>query len=178
LSRAPRLVLDQPQLVKKVVFPLEILPWTTLLSALFHTSVNLLVLLAAATALRGELSLSVICLPLVLLPLLPLMLGLSWFLAALGVFVRDVGQVIGMVLNLLMFLSPIFYPMSALPERWQPLLALNPLTPVIEQTRHVVMEGRWPDWSTLAALAAISVLVAWLGGCWFAATRKGFGDVL
>ncbi|MCX7176995.1 MAG: ABC transporter permease [Proteobacteria bacterium] len=178
LSRAPRLVLDQPQLVKKVVFPLEILPWTALLSALFHTAVNLCVLLAAAAAVRGELSLSIISLPLVFLPLLPLLLGLSWFLASLGVFVRDVGQVIGMALNLLMFLSPVFYPMSSLPERWQPWLALNPLTPVIEQTRRVVMESQWPDWTMLAIFAACSVSAAWLGGLWFATTRKGFADVL
>ena len=178
LSRAPRLVLDQPQLVKKVVFPLEILPWTALLSSLFHTAVNLAVLLAAAAALHGQLSWSVLSLPLVFLPLLPLLIGLSWFLAALGVFVRDVGQVIGMVLNLLMFLSPVFYPMSSLPESWQPWLALNPLTPVIEQTRRVVMEGQWPDLSLLAIFAAFSLLVAWLGGLWFAATRKGFADVL
>lgn len=178
LSRAPRLVLDQPQLVKKVVFPLEILPWTTLLSALFHTVVNLSVLVVAAAAVRGELSPSVLALPLVFLPLLPLLMGLSWFLASLGVFVRDVSQVIGMALNLLMFLSPVFYPMSSLPERWQPWLALNPLTPVIEQTRRVVMAGLWPDWTVLATLAAGSLLLAWLGGMWFAATRKGFADVL
>jgi len=178
LNRAPRLVLDQPQLVKKVVFPLEILPWATVLSALFHTAINLAVLLVAAVTLRGELSLSAVSLPLVFLPLVPLMMGLSWFLASLGVFVRDVGQVIGTALNLLMFLSPVFYPMSALPERWQPWLALNPLAPVIEQTRRVVMDGLWPDWPTLTLFLVCSVFAAWLGGLWFAATRKGFADVL
>ncbi len=178
VGRAPRLVLDRPNLVKKVIFPLEILPWTTLLASAFHAAINCLALLAAAAALRGSLPPSALALPLVLLPLVPALLGVSWFLAALGVFVRDVGQIIALALNLLLFLSPVFYPLSALPERWQVWLMLNPLAAVIEQTRRVVLEGAWPDWSLLASQFAAGMVVAWLGARWFAATRKGFADVL
>lgn len=178
VSRAPRLVLDQPNLVKKVVFPLEILPWVAVLAGLFHLALNLVALLGAAAIARGGLSPSVLALPLVLAPFVPLLLGLAWFLAALGVYVRDVGQVTTLAVSLLMFLSPVFYPVSSLPEQWQPWLRANPLTPVMEQLRHVTLDGRWPDWSQLLLELLIASAVAWAGARWFAATRKGFADVL
>lgn len=178
LGRAPRLVLDQPNLVKKVIFPLEILPWTALFATLFHAAVNCFVLVLATLVFRGALPVTVLALPLVLLPLVPFLLGMSWFLAALGVYVRDIGQVIALLLNLLLFLSPVFYPTTALPERWQPWLLLNPLAGVIEQTRAVTLAGLWPDWGLLAAQLAVASALAWLGAIWFAKTRKGFADVI
>jgi len=178
LSQAPRLITDQPNLVKKVVFPLEILPWVAILVSLFHFAINLAVLLAAAAVFHGGLSLTVLALPVVLIPLLPLLLGLAWFLAALGVFVRDVSQVMSMVVGLLMFLSPVFYPTSALPPQWQPWLKANPLTPAIEQMRRVVLDGLWPDWEQCLIFAVVGCLVCWAGARWFAAARQGFADVL
>ncbi len=177
-NRAPRLVLDEPNLVKKVVFPLEILPWVAVLAGLFHLALSLVALLAAAAIARGGLPLSVLALPLVLAPFVPLLLGLAWFLAALGVFVRDMQQVTTLLVSLLMFLSPVFYPISSLPSQWQPWLRANPLTPVIEQLRRVVLDGLWPDWPQLALHLAIASAVAWAGARWFAATRKGFADVI
>jgi len=178
LNRAPRLVLDQPNLVKKVVFPLEILPWIPPLAGLFHLALNLALLLVATAFDRGGLPLSVLALPLVLLPLLPLLLAIGWFLAALGVFVRDIGQIMPTVSSLLLFLSPVFFPPSSLPTDWQPWLNLNPLTLIIEQARRVVLDGLWPEWGSLAVYLLLASVAAWLGGLWFQATRKGFADVL
>ncbi len=178
VNRAPRLVLDQPNLVKKVVFPLEILPWVAVLAGLFHLALNLIVLLIAVAVSRGGLPPTVLALPLVLVSLVPLLLGLSWFLAALGVYVRDVGQIATLVVSLMMFLSPVFYPVSSLPERWQLWLRANPLTPTIEQLRRVALDGLWPDWSQLALHLLLASVMAWLGARWFAATRRGFADVL
>ncbi len=178
VSRAPRLVLDQPNLVKKVVFPLEILPWVAVLAGLFHLLLNLAVLLGAVAFTRGGLPYTIIALPLVVTCLVPLLLGLGWFLAGLGVFLRDVGQITSLVVSLLMFLSPVFYPISSVPERWQPWLLANPLTPVMEQLRRVVLEGLWPEWSQLALHLVIACMLAWAGARWFAATRKGFADVI
>lgn len=177
-SRAPRLVLDQPNLVKKVVFPLEILPWVAVLAGLFHLALNLAVLLVAAAVTRGGLSPGALSLPLLLASFVPLLLGLSWFLASLGVFIRDVGQITALLVSLLIFLSPVFYPVSILPEHWQPLLRANPLTPMIEQVRRVTLEGMWPDWTQLVLQFAVGIAVAWLGARWFSLTRKGFADVL
>ncbi|OGA18737.1 MAG: ABC transporter permease [Betaproteobacteria bacterium RIFCSPLOWO2_12_FULL_63_13] len=178
VNNAPRLVLNQPNLVKKVVFPLEILTWVTVLAGLFHLVLNLAVLLAAAGLARGGLPLTVVALPLVLAPFVPLLLGLAWFLAALGVYLRDIGQITTLVVNLLLFLSPIFYPLSMLPARWHPWLQANPLTPVIEELRRVTLEGQWPHWSQLALNLVVGLAVAWLGARWFAATRNGFADVI
>jgi lipopolysaccharide transport system permease protein len=171
-------VLDQPNLVKKVVFPLEILPWVAVIAGLFHLTLNLSVLVLVATLAHGKLQLTLLALPLVMAPFVPLLLGLAWFLAALGVFLRDVGQVTGMAISLLMFLSPVFYPVSSLPEQWQQWLYFNPMTVVIEQTRRVALEGAWPEWEKLAAFAVLACVCSWAGASWFAATRRGFADVL
>ena len=178
MARAPRLVLDQPNLVKKVVFPLEILPWVAILAGIFHLVINLAVLLTATLVTRGSLPPTIVALPLIVAAFLPLLLGFSWLLAALGVFLRDIGQLIGMVMTALMFLSPVFYPAEALPKRWQPLLSFNPMTLPIEQLRRIMLDGLWPNWDSLALYAAAALLIGWLGAGWFAATRKGFADVL
>lgn len=178
VSRAPNLVLGNVNYVKKVIFPLEVLPWVTLGSALFHALVNLAVLLMFLSFSSLEIFWTVLLTPVVLLPLLPLILGICWLLASIGVFVRDTGQLIGMTLTVMMFLSPIFYPASALPEPVRDFLFLNPLTFIIEQLRAVLIWGQLPDWTGLAAYSLCSVLFAWAGLFWFQKTRKGFADVL
>lgn len=177
-NRAPGLILSNVNYVKKVIFPLEILPVVGLVSALFHMLISLAVLLLAALFINGGLSWTVIFFPLVIFPLLLSTLGVAWFLASLGVFVRDVGQTIGIFTSVLMFVSPVFYPISALPQKFQVLLMLNPLTFVIEQSRAVMLFGKQPDWSGLAVYALVSCLLAWGGFWWFQKTRKGFADVL
>ncbi len=178
INRAPGLILSNVNYVKKVVFPLEILPFVTLLSALFHMGVSLVVWLLAYVILIGLPHLTVLYLPLILLPLALLIMGVSWALASLGVYLRDVSQLIGVVTMSLMFLSPIFYPATALPESYRYLLYLNPLTTVIEQARAVLYFGTSPDFALLAIFWAATCLVAWLGFAWFQKTRKGFADVL
>lgn len=178
VSRSPGLILANANYVKKVIFPLEILPWVSLGSALFHASVNLAVLLAFLVVVGHEVPWTVLLLPLVLLPMLLLIMGLSWLLASIGVFVRDIGQFIGMLMTVLMFLSPIFYPISALPESVRGWLFLNPLSFIIEQARDVVIWGKLPDWSGLALYTGLALPAAWAGFYWFQKTRKGFADVL
>jgi lipopolysaccharide transport system permease protein len=121
---------------------------------------------------------TVIFLPLVLLPLVMLTLGISWMLASLGVFIRDVGQTIGIFTSVLMFVSPVFYPLSAVPEQYRPFIQLNPLTFIIEQAREVVVWGQPPDWRGLSLYGLAAAVVAWAGFAWFQKTRKGFADVL
>lgn len=178
LNRAPGLILANPNYVKKIVFPLEILPWVTILASLFHAAISLTVWLLAYALLFGLPPPTALYLPLVLLPLALLTVGLCWALASLGVFLRDVSQFIGILTMALLFLSPIFYPASALPAAWRFLLYLNPLTPVIEQTRNLLFWGMAPDFSLLTAYTAATLLVAWLGFAWFQKTRQGFADVL
>ena len=178
VNRAPALILSNVNYVKKVIFPLEILPIIALGAALFHALISLGVLLLAILLINGSLVWTAIFFPLIILPLLIATLGVAWFLASLGVFVRDVGQTIGIITTVLMFLSPLFYPISSLPEKFQIWLMLNPLTFVIEQSRAVMVFGKLPDWGGLGIYAGASLLIAWAGYWWFQKTRKGFADVL
>jgi lipopolysaccharide transport system permease protein len=178
LNRAPALILANVNYVKKVVFPLEILSIVSLGSALFHALVSLFVLVATLLVVNGELHLTFLLMPLVLFPLVAFTLGLGWMLASLGVYLRDISQTIGIITTVMLFLSPVFYPVTALPEDLQPVMLANPLTFIIEQSREVLIWGRWPNWSGLAIYTAISLAVAWVGFAWFQKTRRGFADVL
>ena len=178
IGRAPGLILANVNYVKKVVFPLEVLPWVSMGSALFHFAVSLGVWLVAYLVLFGVPHWHVVLLPLVVLPLVLFVMGLSWALASLGVYLRDVGQIIGLVITVLMFLTPIFYPASALPEAYQPLMFFNPLTLPIEMARDMLYWGKVPQLGTLAIYTAGAGAFAMLGFAWFQKTRKGFADVL
>ena len=178
LNRAPSLILSNVNYVKKVVFPLEILPVIAMGAALFHGVVSLLVLLAAFALFNGYLQWTAVFIPLVVLPLVIVTTGLAWILAAIGVFLRDVGQTIGIITTVLMFLSPVFYPVTAVPERFRPFIMANPLTFIIEQARDVLIWGNTPNWIGLGVYTLVASMVAWAGFALFQKTRKGFADVL
>lgn len=176
--RAPMLVLTNANYVKKVVFPLEVLCWVDLGSALFHAAISLAVLMLATLVIGHTLPWTVILMPLVMVPFAIGVLGISWILAALGVYIRDVGQVMGMLMTVLMFLSPIFYPVTALPDRFRVLIYLNPLTWVVEQARNLMIFGVPLPWKGFLLSTAIACSLAWLGFWIFQRLRRGFADVL
>lgn len=178
LNRASGLILGNVSYVKKVVFPLEVLPIIAIGSALFHAFVSVVVLLVFNGIVNHVFPVSALLLPLVLLPLLVLTLGFAWLLSSLGVFLRDVGQTVSILTTALMFLSPIFFPASALPEPIRRYLFLNPLTFIIEQGRKVLISGEFPDWEGLGLCLMAYGIFAWIGFVWFQKTRKGFADVL
>jgi lipopolysaccharide transport system permease protein len=178
LNRAPGLILSNANYVKKVIFPLEILPVIAIGAAMFHSLVSLGVLLAAFALFNGYVHWTAIFIPFVMFPLVVLSLGLAWMLASLGVFLRDVGQFISIITTVLMFLSPVFYPVSAVPENARALIMANPLTFIIEQAREVLIWGHSPDWSGLGMYTLVAIAIAWAGYAWFQKTRKGFADVL
>lgn len=178
INRAPTLILSNVNYVKKVIFPLEILPVIAMGSALFHTLVSLIVLLMAMLMSGMGVTWSILLFPIVIFPLLLATMGFAWFLSALGVYVRDIAQITGMVTAVMMFLSPVFYPLSALPEKYQVLLQLNPLTFMIEESRKVLVFGQLPDFAGWVMYLLVSSLIAWMGFVWFQKTRKGFADVL
>ena len=178
LNRAPTVVMANANYVKKVVFPLEILLPVNMGAALFHAAVTLVVLLGAQLLVFGAIPVTALWLPLVLLPLLLTTLGLSWLLAGVGVYVRDIGQLVGVLTTVALFLAPVFYPVDALPENVRPWLYLNPLTFIIEQARAVLLWGMAPDWVGLLKHGAAGLAIC-VGGYWaFQRLRKGFADVL
>ena len=178
VNRAPGLILSNVNYVKKVIFPLEILPWVAMGSALFHAVISLAVLLIAQFVLNFSLPWTAIFFPLVILPLVIATMGFAWVLSATGVYVRDISQMTGIMTTVLLFVSPVFYPVSALPIEYRGWLLLNPLTFVIEEARNVLIWGRvidWPRWG-ISVLAGFTI--AWVGFWWFQKVRKGFADVL
>ncbi|MBZ5761971.1 ABC transporter permease [Rhizobium sp. VS19-DR104.2] len=178
LIRAPSLMISNVSYVKKIVFPLEILPVVAIGASCFHAVISIFVLICAILFLDGSLSWTVLFMPLILLPMVLFSLGAAWILASVGVYLRDVGQPIGLCMTILLFASPVFYPISALPAEYRPWLNLNPLTFIIEQTRAVLIYGQMPVFSGLALYALISLIVLWTGYAWFQKTRKGFANVL
>jgi lipopolysaccharide transport system permease protein len=178
INRAPSLILVNVNFVKKVVYPLEILPLVVLAAGLFHFFISLGVWTLAYILLFSVPHLTIIYVPLVLMPLMMFILGGSWMLSSLGVYLRDISQLIGLLVTILMFLSPIFYPVSALPERYQFILYMNPLTPIIEQLRGVLYLGQAPNFIVLGLSWLVNAVIAWLGFLCFQKTRSGFADVL
>jgi len=178
INRAPGLILGNVNYVKKVLFPLEVLPWVTLGAATFHMLISLSVWLVFYLIFFGIPHWTIVLLPLVMLPLLLLTAGFCFFLAALGVYLRDVSQIVTVATTALLFLSPIFYPVSALPAAYQNILHINPLTLVIEQTRAVLISGNVPNYGAWIVGLSMSAMVAWAGFAVFQKTRKGFADVL
>lgn len=178
VTRAPSLILSNTNYVKKVIFPIEILPWVSFGVALFHALVSFVVWLMFSLIILGMPHITILLLPLELIPLVLLIMGFSWLLASLGVYLRDVGQMIGVLTTILMFLTPVFYPLSSIPESYRIFLRLNPLTFIVEQTRGLLIFGQAPDWGRLGLLTCLAFFVAWLGFAWFQKTRKGFADVL
>jgi lipopolysaccharide transport system permease protein len=178
LNRAPSLILSNVNYVKKVVFPLEILTIVALGSTLFHSLISMTVLLLAFVVFNGYLQWTVIFIPFVLIPIIILTAGLSWILSALGVFLRDIGQTIVIITTVLMFMAPVFYPITAVPESFRPIIMANPLTFIIEQAREVLIWGHPPNWRGLAIYTVLATSIAWAGYVFFQKTRKGFADVL
>ena len=178
VGRAPSLILENVAYVKRVVFPLEILPYVVLLGAAFHSALNFIVLLLGYWFFIGVPPLSSLYAPIVFVPLALLIMGASWLLAALGVYIRDTKQIVPTLLTLLLFMTPIFYPASAIPDWLRRYIELNPLAVIIEQLRAVLFFAHTPNWRLLLESTAIAWLVAWVGLVWFQTTRKGFADVV
>jgi len=178
LTRSATLVSASPNYVKKVVFPLEVLPVSVVGAALFHACISVLVLTFARQIVLGSMSWTVMFVPIVLLPMVLLSLGLSWLLASLGVFFRDLVHTVTLVSQALMLTTPIFYAAEVVPEPFRTVVGYNPLTPIVENMRRVSVMGLLPDWEGLALSIVIGLLVLCAGHAWFAATKPAFADVI
>jgi homopolymeric O-antigen transport system permease protein len=178
LTRAPGIITASPNYVKKVVFPLEVLPVSVVGSALFHAAISAIVLLIAHQVLQGVIDWTAVFLPIVFVPLVLLALGTTWFFASVGVFFRDAVHTVVLVSQVLMFMTPVFYPIAAVPQSFRWILELNPLTPLVENTRRVTVQGLPPDWPSLGLSLVVGSLVAIIGYAWFVSTKRAFADVI
>ncbi len=178
IGKAPGLIISNASYVKKVVFPLDVLVWVAVLSSLFHLMISLLILLLAELLVFQSVSWTWIYLPIVLMPLAIVCLGVTWLLSSLGVYIRDISQMTGIVITILLFLCPIVYPLSVIPEKYQIFIMMNPLTFIVEQAREVLVFGKPPNIGGLFIYFMISIVFTQLCYLWFRKTQKGFADVL
>lgn len=178
ISRSPQLIVSNTNYVKKVVFPLETFPIIALGSALVNAIINYLLVILFQLFLGGGISWTILLLPLVILPTILLTLGLAWFLSSIGVFLRDIGQIIGIAVQALMLLSPILYSIDVIPDNFKWFYYINPITYFVEDIRNVIVWGRIPDPVTFLIELIICSLVSILGLIWFRKTKQGFADVL
>ena len=178
LTQASTLIVANPQYVKKVVFPLEALPWVTVISAFFQGVISTGILLAYLFFVQGGIPWTAVLFPIPLFVLAFVCIAAGWLISATAVYLKDIAQMMGLLSTVLFFMAPILYPKTALPVQFQNLLYLNPLTYIIEQFRAVVLWGELPNWNGLALYGIASVAIAWMSLAWFQKTRKGFADVL
>ncbi|WP_434721747.1 ABC transporter permease [Mesorhizobium sp. RIZ17] len=178
VSQAPGLIVANANYVKKIVFPIHVLPIVSAGAALFHAAVSLLVLLVFAYAVFGSIPATLAWAPVVFTPLLLLVLGIAWLLASIGVYFRDMNQIVTPLVTATVFLSPVFFQRTALPTWLQPWLSLNPIAVPVEGFRNVVIFGVQPDWAALGNYSLVAIVIAFLGYQFFQKTRRGFADVL
>jgi lipopolysaccharide transport system permease protein len=177
-NRATTLIEENANYVKRVMFPLETLSWSTLGAALFHLFISTIALLTLSLIINQHIPWTVIFFPIVVACFLPFMAGVIWLLASLAVYFRDIRQVVSLITVALMFLAPILYPKEMIPEAYRYLLYLNPLTVIAEASQNVLLWGKPPIWLHLAIYTVVSCLFAWMAFAWFEQTKKGFADVL
>ncbi|MFM5055452.1 ABC transporter permease [Aeromonas veronii] len=178
ICRAPTLIVSNANYVKKIVFPLEVLPWVILGNAMFHGAISIFVLCVAQLLVFHAIPWTFLLLPVIMVPFLFGIIGACWILAAVGAYLRDLSQIIGVLITVLMFTSPLFFPLSALPEHLQPFLMLNPLSYFIEETRAIVIFGKLPSCYGLVIAYVASFIIAYIGYAFFQKVRKGFADVI
>lgn len=178
LSKASWSIVHNPNLVKKVVFPLYLLPAVSVGSAFFQMLVSLLVLMLFQILFATGVQVTIVLLPLIWIPYAFGVLGVSWFISSLSVFIRDVGQMVGTVLMVLMFMCPIFYPISAVPEKYRFILQLNPLAHVIEMSRSLIVDGVVPSMLSVVLVWLVGGMLGIFGCIWFNRTKSAFSDIL
>lgn len=178
LSKSPRLIISNANYVKKLVFPLEILAWTVVGNALVHFFIGFIILFLFSFIAFGTIKLTAVYIPVVVAPFIILMVAVVWFISAVGVFFRDVEQVIGVLVTVLLFTSPILFPIDALPDGYAKFIYINPLTIIVQEMRGVLLWGQPPNAGLLIAYSAVSLLFAWGSRYIFERLRGAFADVI
>lgn len=179
LGRSPGLIVSKKNFVKKIIFPLEILPVSVVLSTLMYSGIGLVLLLVAHFVLGGQLHATMLLFPIVLIPAVLLAVGVGWILSALGVFLRDIDEIVTTVVQRMLFLlTPVFWSIDIIPERFRPLVHLNPLASVVDGARRTLLQGEQPNWMVLGIWTVIALIVCQVGFAVFERLKRGFADVL
>jgi lipopolysaccharide transport system permease protein len=178
VQRSTTSLTDNVNLVKRVVFPTEALPVNLALSGIAQQLIGTVVLLAVALILEHTIRPTALLLPLLLVPQFLVTAGLGWLMASLGVFIRDMPQINQLTLTTWMYLTPIFYPENIIPPKYQWMVNLNPMAPLVRNYRRLLLEGRAPDWRGLGVTMVFALVCFVFGYWWFQRTKKAFADIL
>jgi len=178
VQQSSHTILNHSNLVKRVVFPLEALPAAQVFACLGNQLFATVALLIAIVMIRHRLELTALWLPVLLIPQILIALGAAWLLASLGVFLRDITQGVMLLLMAWMYLTPIIYPESMVPDHFRTFINLNPFTSLIRSYRRIFLDGFAPDWSGLLYFSIFALIIFLFGYWWFARTRKSFADVV
>lgn len=178
ISKSPALILGVPNYVKKVVFPLEILPIVIVGAAFITSLINIVLILLGCLLVLHRFPIMFLLLPFAYFPLVLITLGLTWFLSSLSVFIRDIGQAIPVIIQVLFFMTPIFYSADRVPYPLRLIVNLNPLSSIIDNFRRILIWNQWIDWGSWGLVTLLSAFLAILGFAWFSATKKAFSDVM
>lgn len=178
IQASTELIVSNRQYVKKVVFPLESLPWVAVFTALFQLTISILVLIFYLLLVQQSLSWTILLLPIIIFPLMIMALGFSWLISAVTVYVRDLRQIIGPLTLILLFVSPIFYPASSLPSNFRFLIYMNPISWVVDESRNLILWGTLPNFGGVLIYYGVSLVMAWFGLLCFQKLRSGFSDVI
>jgi lipopolysaccharide transport system permease protein len=178
ISRSAGIISNNSNLVKKVVFPIEIMPWVVLISSMFHTFISLIVLYAFYLFSGGDIIWTNIFIPIVFIPMALLFTGASYFISSVGVYIRDIEQLMGTITTLLLFTSTVFFSIETIPDKIRPLIYLNPITEIVNELRNVLVYGKLPSLLSLSIYSFIGFLVFYLGYLFFIKLKKGFADIL
>ncbi len=178
MAKSVRVIVNSPNYVKRIAFPVEILPCVLAGGALFHAAASWIILLAGTWLMTGTLHATALLLPVVWIPLVVCALAISLFLSAVGVFIRDTEYIVGLALSILFFLTPIFYSTDRVPQALQWILFINPVAYASENTRKVCILGLAPNWGSWLALLGVGLLFLAVFAGWFRVIKKRFPDVL
>ena len=178
LNKSPALIQNNPNYVKKIVFPIEVLPIVITITAFFNATISVLVLVTCHWILIGLPNITFLMFPIIFVCFFQLVIGFSWLLSSLGVFIRDLGPITFIITHSLLFLTPIFYSVDASPEFIREILLLNPLTFIVQQTRGVLLFGETPSYEAVAMYFIITVGFASFSLMVFRKLKVNFGDVL
>jgi lipopolysaccharide transport system permease protein len=178
VNEAPSVLLENRLYIRQLVFPTELLAWVSVLATLFNLLINWVILILFYSLIVGVPTPTILYLPLIAFPVVLITLGSVWIISSVGLYLRDIGHIVGLLTTALLFLSPIFYPAAAVPERFQSYYALNPFVHILEMSKGALFYGQHPHWIQLGASLAGSWIFAWLGYIWFMKTKRGFPDVV
>lgn len=178
VGASPTLIITNVNYVKKVIYPLEILSMTSIGNSLVQLLFNLVIILLGKAIIIRHFDFMILFFPLVLLPLLLLVLGISWILSGIGVFIRDMRQAATIIILIFGYITPVFYPISSVPESFRWVMYLNPMTAIVNNARRVLIYGEFPDWLSLLITFFISYLIMLIGLMFFRKVKSNFSDAI